>query len=112
MTEKKTTATVNKVDALRPFEIAIKKAEEKRAKFVASLKAEGKVPSSGPWDRLHHLGRWTPEGIAKLYSEVKNGTSDLSAEDQKYLREMCSDVENASVEKQDPAPETETKSEE
>lgn len=102
----------NKVDALRPFEIAIEKEEAKRKELVNALKKENKILPSGPWDRLHAFGRWTPAGIAKMYKEVNDGTSDLLEEDQKYLLEMCSDVENSSVEKQDPAPEAETKSEE
>ena len=99
MKEKKTTATVNKVDALRPFEIALKNADKKRAALVSELKKQGKVLPSGPWDRLHHFDRWTPEGIAKLYSEIKNGTSGLSAEDQQFILEMCKDVKSTNTER-------------
>ena len=94
MKEKETTAMANKVDALRPFEIAIEKEEAKRKELVNALKKENKILPSGPWDRLHAFGRWTPAGIAKMYKEVKDGTSELLEEDQKYLLEMCKDVES------------------
>lgn len=93
MKEKKTTATVNKVDALHSFETALKNADKERAALVSELKKQGKVLPSGPWDRLHHFDRWTPEGLAKLYNEVKSGKSNLIEEDQKYILEICKDIE-------------------